>query len=54
MNRPGKVSTRELEYDIVVDALFGTGLSRPLEGIFLKAVDHLTMITADERSFISA
>jgi NAD(P)H-hydrate epimerase len=30
-------------YDVAVDALFGTGLSRPLEAIFLKAVLHLTM-----------
>lgn len=28
-------------YDILVDALFGTGLSRPLEGIFRRAVQHL-------------
>lgn len=27
-------------YDVVVDALFGTGLSRPLEGIFLKALQY--------------
>ncbi len=29
-------------YDLVVDALFGTGLTRPLEGIFLNVVQHLT------------
>ncbi|MDQ5846043.1 MAG: NAD(P)H-hydrate dehydratase, partial [Acidobacteriota bacterium] len=28
-------------YDIVVDALFGTGLSRPLEGVFSEVVKHL-------------
>jgi NAD(P)H-hydrate epimerase len=28
------------DYDVVVDALFGTGLSRPLEGIFLHAVQY--------------
>jgi len=27
--------------DFVVDALFGTGLTRPLEGIFLNVVQHL-------------
>ena len=32
----------ERSYDLVVDALFGTGLSRPLEGIFLRAVQYLT------------
>lgn len=31
-------------YDVIVDALFGTGLSRPLEGVFLKVVAHLTML----------
>jgi hydroxyethylthiazole kinase-like uncharacterized protein yjeF len=33
-------------YDVVVDALFGTGLSRPLEGIFLQVVQHLNMTRA--------
>lgn len=28
-------------YDFIVDALFGTGLTRPLEGIFLNVVQHL-------------
>ena len=31
-------------FDVIVDALFGTGLRRPLEGVFLKVVDHLTML----------
>jgi len=31
-------------YDLIVDALFGTGLTRPLEGIFLNVVQHLTMV----------
>jgi NAD(P)H-hydrate epimerase len=31
-------------YDMIVDALFGTGLSRPLEGIPLQVVEHLSMI----------
>lgn len=30
-------------YDIVVDALFGTGVSRPLEGLFAQVVQHLAM-----------
>jgi hydroxyethylthiazole kinase-like uncharacterized protein yjeF len=38
-------------YDVVIDALFGTGLSRPLDGIFLQVVQHLAMIRrARERS----
>ena len=38
-------------YDIIVDALFGTGLTRPLEGVYLQVVQHLAMIrNARERS----
>lgn len=31
-------------YDIIVDALFGTGLTRPLEGVFAKVIDHLKLL----------
>jgi ADP-dependent NAD(P)H-hydrate dehydratase / NAD(P)H-hydrate epimerase len=31
-------------FDIIVDALFGTGLARPLEGIYLKVVEHLSLL----------
>jgi NAD(P)H-hydrate epimerase len=31
-------------YDAVVDALFGTGLTRPLEGVFAKVVAHLELL----------
>jgi NAD(P)H-hydrate epimerase len=31
-------------YDCIVDALFGTGLTRPLEGVFLKVVEHVAML----------
>jgi NAD(P)H-hydrate epimerase len=31
-------------YDVVVDALFGTGLTRPLEGVFVKVIEHLAML----------
>lgn len=31
-------------YDIIVDALFGTGLARPLAGVHLQVVEHLSMI----------
>lgn len=30
-------------YDVIVDALFGTGLTRPLEGVYLKVIEHLSM-----------
>ena len=33
-------------YDIIVDALFGTGLTRPLEGIHLKIIEHLALMRA--------
>ena len=31
-------------YDVIVDALFGTGLKRPLEGVFLKVIEHLSLL----------
>jgi NAD(P)H-hydrate epimerase len=31
-------------YDVIVDALFGTGLTRPLEDVFLKVIEHLSML----------
>jgi ADP-dependent NAD(P)H-hydrate dehydratase / NAD(P)H-hydrate epimerase len=31
-------------YDVIVDALFGTGLIRSLEGVFLKVIEHLSML----------
>jgi hydroxyethylthiazole kinase-like uncharacterized protein yjeF len=38
-------------YDVIVDALFGTGLRRPLEGVLVQVVQHLAMIRrARERS----
>src|SRR5947209_4865450 len=33
-------------YDVIVDALFGTGLTRPLEGVYAKAVAHLELLRA--------
>ncbi len=38
-------------YDIIVDALFGTGLTRPLEGVHRQAVEHVALLRhARERS----
>jgi NAD(P)H-hydrate epimerase len=38
-------------HDIIVDALFGTGLTRPLGGIHLQVVEHLALMReARERS----
>src|SRR5688572_554652 len=31
-------------YDIIVDALFGTGLTRPLEGLFRQVVEHVALL----------
>jgi ADP-dependent NAD(P)H-hydrate dehydratase / NAD(P)H-hydrate epimerase len=31
-------------YDVIVDALFGTGLTRPLEGVFVKVIEHLALL----------
>lgn len=31
-------------YDVIVDALFGTGLTRPIEGVFLKVIEHVSML----------
>lgn len=31
-------------HDVIVDALFGTGLTRPLEGVFVKVIEHLSML----------
>lgn len=30
--------------DVIVDALFGTGLTRPLEGVYAKAVAHIELL----------
>jgi NAD(P)H-hydrate epimerase len=31
-------------YDVIVDALFGTGLTRPLEGVYTLVVEHLASV----------
>ncbi len=41
-------------HDVIVDALFGTGLTRPLAGIYLQVVEHLALMReARERSLKS-
>ena len=39
-----ELSADHHSYDIIVDALFGTGLQRPLEGVHLKVVDELRLL----------
>ncbi|HKG48211.1 MAG TPA: NAD(P)H-hydrate dehydratase [Pyrinomonadaceae bacterium] len=39
-----KIAKPRHAYDVIVDALFGTGLTRPLEGVFLKVIEHLSML----------
>ncbi len=41
-------------YDIIIDALFGTGLTRPLEGLFLQVVQHLELIRRARERFSRA
>ncbi|HEX8919905.1 MAG TPA: NAD(P)H-hydrate dehydratase, partial [Pyrinomonadaceae bacterium] len=41
-------------YDLIVDALFGTGLSRPLEGVYHQVVEHIALLRrARERAHLS-
>lgn len=50
----GNLTLISQTYDIVVDALFGTGLTRPLEGIFLQLVQHLTTMRAARERLATA
>ena len=38
------ITARRRNYDIIVDALFGTGLKRPLEGIFRQVIAHIALL----------
>ncbi|HEY9403519.1 MAG TPA: NAD(P)H-hydrate dehydratase [Pyrinomonadaceae bacterium] len=40
----GAFQAARKDYDVIVDALFGTGLTRPLEGIYAQVVRHLAQI----------
>src|SRR5262249_53399161 len=39
-------------YDLIIDALFGTGLTRPIEGIFKSAVQHINENRRDDRPLV--
>ena len=41
-----EIKSSDSSYDIIVDALFGTGLSRPLVGMFLEVAQHVNNIRA--------
>ena len=36
------IASDSSNYDVIVDALFGTGLKRPLAGVFVNVVEYLT------------
>jgi NAD(P)H-hydrate epimerase len=41
-------------YDLIVDALFGTGFSRPMEGVYCQVVEHVALLRrARERAHTS-
>jgi NAD(P)H-hydrate epimerase len=40
------VASTPRSYDCIVDALFGTGLTRPLEGLFAQVVAHVELLRA--------
>ncbi|MGH9942054.1 MAG: NAD(P)H-hydrate dehydratase [Pyrinomonadaceae bacterium] len=45
-----EVISRRVDYDIVIDALFGTGLTRPLGDIFKRVTAHLARLRERRRS----
>jgi NAD(P)H-hydrate epimerase len=50
-----EISAGHHPYDIIVDALFGTGLVRPLEGVYLKVLEHLELLRrARQRAHLKA
>ena len=49
-----QIAPRRKTYDLIVDALFGTGLMRPLEGLPLKVVEHLALLKRARNSAAGA
>lgn len=47
-----KIARSDRRYDLIVDALFGTGLTRPLDGIYAKVIEHLSSLKSDDHPFI--
>ncbi len=45
-----KIASARRGYDVIVDALFGTGLKRPLEGVFTQVVAHLELAARGARA----
>jgi NAD(P)H-hydrate epimerase len=44
-----EIASARHSYDLIVDALFGTGLSRPLAGIYLQVIEHLDLLREARR-----
>lgn len=48
-----EISASHHPYDLIVDALFGTGLKRPLQGVHLKVAEHIRLMReARERAHV--
>lgn len=45
-------NTQADEYNVIVDALFGVGLSRPVEGIYAEAVEEMNVAEGFRRHWM--
>jgi ADP-dependent NAD(P)H-hydrate dehydratase / NAD(P)H-hydrate epimerase len=45
-----EITSAHHSYDLIIDALFGTGLSRPLAGIYLQVIEHLDLVRETRRA----